>query len=189
METKPYASEAKGSELTKETKETKEHAADGSKRKASGKSQEDTPEQTPGAKTAEGLRAVVKRNAEGLRSGVDRDLKKFFDDIEAFAKSLEDEGKTEEQLAEEREKRGEPDPNKTAAELIAETIEKDKKAAEEQNKPEGTEANTISSPTTDKPTIKEAKEASGDKDEEKEKDKDPHAKPVADKPAGGRFGR
>lgn len=78
--------------------------------------------------SAESLRAAVKDVRGGMTQ---RDTEILLEKIENIAKGLDEQGKTPDELEEIREERGEPDPEKTQAELVKETLEADKKADEE----------------------------------------------------------
>jgi type II secretory pathway component GspD/PulD (secretin) len=90
-------------------------------------------EQTSAA--AESLRAAVRDVRGGMTQA---DTEKFLQKIEGIAKSLDEQGKSEEEITALREERGEVDPMKTTAELVKETFEKDQK--------EGAAERSISSP-------------------------------------------
>jgi hypothetical protein len=93
------------------------------------------------ASTAASIRAAV----SGLRGGINqRDAEVIIQQIEGIARGLEEQEKTPEQLEELRLERGEPDPNKTAAELVKETFEADLKAEGKKAKDQ-----TLSSPAMD----------------------------------------
>jgi hypothetical protein len=105
---------------------------------------------------AESIRALVVNHK--LRGGLrQQDLDAFLSDMEKLAVSLEEQGKTPEQLEEIRKSRNpegeEIDPNKTAAELVAETREKEyeaeKKKAEEEGRPLPPEPGKTPTPSID----------------------------------------
>ena len=116
------------------------------------KSQHDTETD----QAAESIRALVVSHK--LRGGLrQQDLDDFLSDLEKLAVSLEEQGKSPEQLEELRKARNpegeEPDPNKTAAELVAETRQKEyeaeKKKAEEEGRPVPPEPSKMPTPSID----------------------------------------
>lgn len=107
--------------------------------------------------TAESIRALVVSHK--LRGGLrQQDLDDFLSDLEKLAVSLEEQGKSPEQIEEMRKARrpeGEeqPDPNKTTAELVVETRQKEyeaeKKKAEAEGKPLPPEPGKAPTPSID----------------------------------------
>jgi hypothetical protein len=67
--------------------------------------------------SAESLRGII--NDPAFRGGAtERDIQAIKDKLEAAAKQLDDQGKDPKELEKERAESNEPDPNKTAAELV-----------------------------------------------------------------------
>lgn len=96
-------------------------------------------EQTTAA--ADSLRAILKDPT--FRGGnTQRDMDSLREKLEGIIKGLDEQGKTPEQVAEMRAEKGEPDPNKSAAELLRETIDNDPDAAR------NLEGKNVSSPGT-----------------------------------------
>jgi hypothetical protein len=96
-------------------------------------------EQTSAA--ADSLRAVLKDPT--FRGGnTQRDMDALREKLEGIAKGLDEQGKTPEQIAEMRAENGEPDPNKSSAELLRETIDNDPDASR------NLEGKNVSSPGT-----------------------------------------
>lgn len=82
-------------------------------------------EQTSAA--AESLRAAVRDVRGGMTQAQTATL---LEKLEGIAKGLDEQGKSAKEIEKMHEEAGEPDPNKSAAELLQETIEADKDAAE-----------------------------------------------------------
>ncbi len=79
-------------------------------------------EQTSAA--AESLRAIL--NHPTFRGGnTQADWEKLRKRLEGVAQNLDEQGKTPEEIKEMREEQGLPDPNKTAAELVRESLDHD----------------------------------------------------------------
>jgi hypothetical protein len=91
--------------------------------------------QGKGSQDAATLRAIVTRHSKNIRSGaIQRDIDEYNKDLEQFAVSLEEQDMTAEEKKKKREEQGKPDPNKLAAVRAKETIEHDRKEAEERKK-------------------------------------------------------
>jgi hypothetical protein len=91
--------------------------------------------------SADSLRAILKDPT--FRGGnTERDMDSLRDKLEGIAKGLDEQGKTPEEVAAMREAAGEPDPNKSSAELLRETIDNDPDAAR------NLEGKNVSSPGT-----------------------------------------
>lgn len=109
---------------------------------------------------AESIRNLVKRH--NLRSGVNQaDIERFNQELEQIAVSLEEQGKSEQEVAEMREERGAAAPEqeqKTTAELVQQTIEESKKEDERRRKagepiPGQPVAQPAAPPATGKPNV------------------------------------
>lgn len=79
---------------------------------------------------AESLRAAVRDVRGGMNQ---RDTEAFLGKIESIAKDLDNQGKSEKELEKQREESNEPDPTKTAAELIRESFNAEDPANKNKN--------------------------------------------------------